>query len=165
MPRPRGRSGCVTTRAHGKPGLDQLFQRRDGECGSAAENEIERSRHQTSGPQTSDRELRACRTCLSRPTPDTGSSLPLSRFHQLADLALHQVALQRADVADVQLAVQVIGLMQEGARQQIFAGLLEPLAVHVLRADGHLARARHRLAKFGNAQAAFGSASGGLRCE
>ena len=43
--------------------------------------------------------------------------LPFSRFHQLADLALHQVAFEAADVVDVKLAIQVIGFVKEGARQ------------------------------------------------
>ena len=43
--------------------------------------------------------------------------LPLSRFHQLADLAPHEVSLERADVADVELAIQMIGFVEEGAGQ------------------------------------------------
>ena len=43
--------------------------------------------------------------------------LPFSRFHQLADLALHQVSFEAADVVDVKLAIQVIGFVKEGARQ------------------------------------------------
>src|SRR2546429_6117844 len=46
-----------------------------------------------------------------------------------------QVALERGDVADIQLAVQVIGLMQERAGQQILAGLLKYFAHGVLRPD------------------------------
>src|SRR6266853_4675516 len=83
-------------------------------------------------------------------------SLPLSRFHQFADFPFHQIAFQSTDVADIKLAVQVIGLMQEGARQQIFSSLLEPLAVHVLCANGDLACSRHWFAELGNAEAAFG---------
>jgi hypothetical protein len=43
--------------------------------------------------------------------------LPLSRFHQLADLALHEVSLERADVADVELAIQMVGFVQKSAGQ------------------------------------------------
>ena len=46
---------------------------------------------------------------------DSIAHLPLSRLHQLADLALDQVALQRADVADVELAMQMLGFMKEGS--------------------------------------------------
>ena len=49
------------------------------------------------------------------------AALPFALLHQLADLALHQVALQRADVADVELAVEVVGFVQQRARQQFFA--------------------------------------------
>ena len=65
-------------------------------------------------------------------------SLPFSGFDQLADLALHQVALERADMADVELAVEVIGFMQEGAGQQFFSGFFENVPVHVLGTNGDL---------------------------
>src|SRR5260370_14345440 len=81
--------------------------------------------------------------------------LPLSRLHQFLDLALDEVALERADVRDVELAVQVIGLVQEGARQQLFSGVLEKLSAQILRAYRNGLGARDLLAKFGNAQAAF----------
>jgi hypothetical protein len=42
-------------------------------------------------------------------------SLPFSGFLEFADFAFHQVAFQGAYVADVELAVQVIGLVEEGA--------------------------------------------------
>ena len=58
-------------------------------------------------------------------------------------------------MGDVEPAVEVIGLVQEGARQQIFAGLLEHLALGVLRADGHRAPAPHLLAEARNAEAAL----------
>ena len=67
--------------------------------------------------------------------------LPLSRFHQLADLALHEVSLERADVADVEFAIQMIGFVQKSAGQQIVAGLFEPLPIHILRPDSHFSRA------------------------
>ena len=73
---------------------------------------------------------------VPRKTRRIGRALaPVPGALQLLDLALHQVALQRADVGDVEPAVEVIGLVQERARQQIFAGLLELLALRVLRAD------------------------------
>ena len=43
--------------------------------------------------------------------------LPLSGFHQLFNLAFHEVTLQRTDVADVQLAVQVVGFVEKGTGQ------------------------------------------------
>ena len=56
--------------------------------------------------------------------------LPFTRFDQLTNFALDQVAFERTDVADVELAVQMIGFVLEGACQQIVAGLLENLAGH-----------------------------------
>jgi hypothetical protein len=58
-------------------------------------------------------------------------------------------------VRDVQLAIQVVGLVQKGPRQQVFAGVLEKLSVQILRANGDGFGARDLLAKFRNAQAAF----------
>src|ERR1700722_4198900 len=78
--------------------------------------------------------------------------LPFSGFHHLADLAFHQVAFQRADSADVELAVQVIGLVLEGASEKFFAGFLKNFSMHILSADGDLESALHVLAKIGDAQ-------------
>ena len=78
---------------------------------------------------------------------------PLASFHQLADFAFNQVTLERADVADIELAIEVIGLVQESAGEQILAGLLVELASHVLGTDGDFARARYSLAKFRHAEA------------
>src|ERR1700678_2279620 len=95
-------------------------------------------------------------------------SLPFSRLHQLADLSLYQVTLQRADVADVKLAVQVFGFVKEGACQQFltfFSGFLVPFSVHILGANRDLAGTAHGLAKFGNAKTAFGLSVFALRVE
>src|ERR1019366_10417921 len=54
------------------------------------------------------------------------AALPFTQFNELADLALHQVAFERADVADVKLSVEVVSLVQQGARQQLLAGDLKP---------------------------------------
>ena len=49
------------------------------------------------------------------------AGLPVAGFSQFADAALDQVALEHAQVLDEQDAVQVVGLVAEGARQQAFA--------------------------------------------
>jgi hypothetical protein len=41
--------------------------------------------------------------------------LPISGFLEFADFAFYEVALQGANVTDVELAVQVIGFVEEGA--------------------------------------------------
>src|SRR5438270_9733967 len=82
-------------------------------------------------------------------------SSPFSGFDQLPDFAFHQVAFQGAQVADVKLAIEVIGFVEKGASEEVVAGLLEPFAVNVLGADGDFARAGDGLAEFGNAEAAF----------
>src|SRR5208283_3733723 len=48
-------------------------------------------------------------------------ALPFTLLHQLAHFALEHIALQRADVVDVKLPVEMIGFMQQGARQQFFS--------------------------------------------
>ena len=90
---------------------------------------------------------------------DSIAHLPLPGLHQLADLALDQVALQCADVADVELAMQMFGFMQEGSGKQflaLFGGFLVPLSVYILGTNRYFARPGDRLAKFRNAEAAFG---------
>src|SRR5580658_8379462 len=84
---------------------------------------------------------------------DSIAHLPLSRLHQLADLALDQVALQRADVADVELAMQMFSFMQEGSGKQFLPCFLVPRSIHILGTNRHLAGPGHRLAKFGDAEA------------
>src|SRR4051794_37268287 len=49
-------------------------------------------------------------------------SLPLPRLLQLLDLALDQIALESAEVAEKQDAVEVIDLMLHGAGEEVFAG-------------------------------------------
>src|SRR5271166_5636180 len=80
---------------------------------------------------------------------------PFAGLHQLADLALHDVALERADVADVELSVEVVGFMKQGAGQEFFAGDLEGLTLRVLGAGGDFARPGDFLAELRQAQAAF----------
>src|ERR1035438_4764584 len=82
-------------------------------------------------------------------------SAPVPGALQLLDLALHQVALERADVGDVQLPVEVIGFVQERARQQIFGGLLEHLAPRVPSPYSDAAAPLHLLPESGDAQTAF----------
>src|ERR1019366_7121307 len=82
-------------------------------------------------------------------------SFPLAGFLQLANLAPDQVALQGADVADVQLAVEVIGLMQKGARQEVVTSHLELFAFGVLGDHDDFERAHHLFAERRQAQAAL----------
>src|SRR4051794_38143046 len=83
------------------------------------------------------------------------ASCPLAGAYQLFDLALDQVTLERAHMANKQPAVQVVNLMQKGAGEQVIAGFFKPVSFHILRADGYDIGARHVLAKVGQAQAAF----------
>src|SRR5690242_3067732 len=81
--------------------------------------------------------------------------VPIPSALELLDLALHQIALQRADMGDVQSAVQVIGLVEQRAREKILAGVLELLALDVLRADGDALPSANLLAKSRNAETAL----------
>src|SRR5258708_2840686 len=81
--------------------------------------------------------------------------LPLSRLDEFANLALDQVAFQRADVTDVEFAVQVIGFVLKGPCQQIFAGFLEDLSRCILRAYCNYLRTAYIFAKVRNAKATF----------
>jgi hypothetical protein len=58
-------------------------------------------------------------------------------------------------VADVEPAVQVVGLVEECPRKQILTGLFEGLAFGVLGANGDTLRTRDLLTKPGNAEAAL----------
>src|SRR5262249_30447574 len=82
-------------------------------------------------------------------------SLPVSGFDQFPDFTLHQVALEGADVADVELAVEVVGFMEERAREQVFAGFFEPFSIDVLRANGDDLRPSYVFAEFRDAEAPF----------
>src|SRR5271169_1060950 len=83
------------------------------------------------------------------------SFLPLPGFGHFADFALDQVAFKRAEMADVEFAVEMIGFVEEGAGEKFFSGSFVDFAAGVLRADGDFAGATHILAKLGNAEAAF----------
>src|SRR5947208_9680412 len=69
----------------------------------------------------------------------TIQSLPLSCLNQFANLALHQIALKNAEMTDVELAVQVIGLVEKSAGKQVVAGFLKPLSTHILSTHRNLA--------------------------
>src|SRR5215467_7696587 len=58
-------------------------------------------------------------------------------------------------MADVELAIEVIGLVQKSARQQLFACFLVELSVYILRADGDLVGTCNVLSEIGNAEASF----------
>src|SRR5205823_14290373 len=83
---------------------------------------------------------------------------PLSRLLQLLDLVLDQVPLERADVGDEELAIQMIGLVQKRARQQRLACHLKKFAVKILRSDGDFVGASYALAELRDAEAAFAAA-------
>src|ERR1019366_2289413 len=149
MPRPRGRSGCVTARLTWKPASTNFSSVATAKRGVPQKTRLRYEGIASSGDRVNGHTVRQSHNrSISR-------SLPLSRLHQLADLALHQVAFQRTDVADIELAIQVIGFMQKCPRQQLFASFLVPLAVHILGADGHVFRPRHLFTEFRNTQAAF----------
>src|SRR5262249_4714683 len=80
---------------------------------------------------------------------------PLAGFLQLLDLALDQVALERAQMADEEATVKVIDLMLESAGEQVVARHFEGLAGYILRADGDALGASHVLSKVGQREAAF----------
>src|SRR5229473_1487297 len=81
--------------------------------------------------------------------------LPFSGFDQLADLALDQVAFQGADVADVQLAVQVIGFVLKGTGEQVVGGLLKQLSRCILSTNGSHLGAAHIFAEVWDAETTF----------
>src|SRR5580698_5729392 len=108
-PRPRGRSGCVTTPST----LNSL-------CASSSRR---LGRANAGVPQ---------KTILSGGT----RVLPLAGFFQLANFTLDEVALEHTQVRDEQDAVQVIDLVAESTGEQAFAAAFELGARRVLRADG-----------------------------
>src|SRR5512142_172987 len=124
-PRPRGRSGCVSTASTWWP------------------------------VPTIRSSVGTANAGVPRKTSFIGVSGPLPGFLQFLDLALDQVALQRAEMRNVEPAVEVIGLGQQGARQQILAGDFVLFALRVLRPRRDFPAAAHLLANFGNAEAAL----------
>src|SRR5688572_21176711 len=58
-------------------------------------------------------------------------------------------------MADVKRAVQVIGLMQKSAGQEVLTRHLEPFPFYVLRPDCNSLAARDRLPESRNAEASF----------
>src|SRR5271169_5928148 len=125
MPRPLARSGWVTTSFTLKPAATSFSRVGTANVG------------------------------VPQKTKSITAVSPFACLHQLANLALHNVALERADVADVELSVEVVGFMKQGAGQEFFAGDLEGFALHVLGAGGDFARPGDFLAELRQAQAAF----------
>ena len=92
---------------------------------------------------------------IEEPTSPATGLFPFAGLLQLFDFALDQIALERAQMVDEKNSVQVIDLVQQGAREQIFAGDFEGFAFDVLGAHGGFLGAAHRLAKTGDAEAAL----------
>src|ERR1019366_2806744 len=125
-PAPARPIGLRYRQRHGMTSLDQSLQGRDSESRSSTENQNHRRAVTIAFTAfvipSEARNLHFAAECRSLAslgmTIHEEGSLPLSRLHHFLDLALDQVALQCADVRDVQLAVQVIGLMQEGRSEE-----------------------------------------------
>src|SRR5215468_5472196 len=144
-PRPRGRSGWVTTSRTWNPVSTSFSSVGTAKRGVPAKTRFMRAWWSTEAARGSaDQWARV---------PQQRS--PLAGLHQLANLAFHQIPLQRAEMAHVQLAVEVVGFMEERARQQFLSRRLVKLAVHVLCPDRDLARPGDILAKVWKAEAAF----------
>src|ERR1019366_5086637 len=124
-PRPLGRSGWVATSFTRKPAATSFSSVGTANCGV---------------PQN---------------TRSIMGALPFALLDQLADLAFHNVSLQSADVADIELAVEMVGFVHQRARQQFFSAYLDGFTFHILRARGNRAWPRHLLAEFGQTQTAL----------
>src|SRR5258708_99682 len=135
-PRPRGRSGCVITPTISKSDC----ARRCLSVGTANEGV----------PQKTIRIINPL-----RPPGGRLRHLPLALFPELFYFPPDEVALQHAEVLQKKDSVQVIDLMAEGSRQQVFAANFELLALGILRLDGHKLRPQHVAAKSRNREAAF----------
>src|ERR1700759_3167986 len=125
IPRPLGRSGCVTTSFTPNPAA------------------------------TSFSSVGTAKSGVPQNTRSIIAGLPFALLHKLADLAFHHVAFQGADVTDIESAIEVIGFMHKRTGQQFFSANLDGIALQVLRPSGNLERTRHILAELRNAEAAF----------
>src|SRR5664279_1479877 len=119
MPRPLGRSGWVATSFTRKPAATNFSS-----VGTA-------------------------KSGVPQKTKSIMGALPFALLHQFADLALHHVTLQGADVTDIELTVEMVGFVHQRARQQIVSSYLDRFTLHVLRARGNRAWSRYLLAEFG----------------
>src|SRR5271155_2626196 len=81
--------------------------------------------------------------------------LPVAGFFQLADLALDQIAFQKAQMSDEEGPVEMVDLVAEGAGKQSFAAHLELSSGGVLRADGDVRGASYIASEAGNRKAAL----------
>src|SRR5215469_6378031 len=165
-PRPFGRSGCVTTRGIRNPsansfsrvgtakrGVPQKTRSRDRAMGDCV---IESFHHFVIRKSPVRPTAMLSMTKLTQGLKDyLTKCLPFSGLHQLFDLSLHQITLQCAEMAEVELAVEMVGFVQKSARQQLLARFLVELSVYILGADRGLIRTSHVLSKIRNAQASF----------
>src|SRR5258707_7781448 len=135
-PRPRGRSGCVIAARISKSDC----ARRCLSVGTANEGV----------PQKTIR-------IINSPRPPSGRlrHLPLALFPEFLDFPPDQVAFEHAKVLQKKNSIQVINLMAEGPRQQVFTTNFELLALGILRLDGHKLRPQHVATKSRNREAAF----------
>src|ERR1700751_1710068 len=127
LPRPRGRSGCVTTAATWKY-ESASKARREGTAKAGV-------------PQN---------TSFS----GTGA-LPLACFFHFANFALDHVALQHSEMHDEKRPIQMIDLVAERAGEQSFAAHFEFSAGSVLRAHRDVLWPRHVASESRKRETAF----------
>src|SRR6266404_4379474 len=113
IPRPRGRSGCVTTSGTECPPSTSFSRVGTAKRGVPQKTKIISVRYSISGVRKNKIECASPVSGFLKPdTCDLKlAPLPFSRFHQFLDPALNQVAFERANVRNVEFAVQVIGFM------------------------------------------------------
>src|SRR5579864_763825 len=121
----------------------KFLQSWNGETRRTAEHEIEGFSHLI---------IESLNQCLN---DSMTNCLPFSGFHQFADFALHQVALQPTEMTDIELAVEVIGFVKKGASQEFLTRFLVKLTIDVLSANRDLIWPRYIFTEVRNAQTSF----------
>src|SRR5215469_3881264 len=126
-PRPRGRSGCVTTPSIWKSG----WRTRCSREGTA----------KAGVPQKTMRSATA--------------SLPFAGFFHFPDFSFDQIAFEQAEVGDEKNTIQMVDFVAESAREQPFTAHFKFFPGRVLRAHRHKLRTQDMPAESGQREAAF----------
>src|ERR1035441_8630207 len=181
-PRPRGRSGCVTTArtswpasttrssvGTAKAGVPRKTSRMGPISFAFSITDIRTNRGED--PLVCGRRPRRPACVLQngvaavpaagrgRAAQTRGSApqalLPFARALLLLDFSLDEIAFERADVGDVEAPMQVLGLVDQSARQQVFAGDLKRFTLGVLGARRDQPATPYLLAEAGDGEAAL----------
>ena len=131
--------------------LSQHFDGRRGRILIAPTHAIRLGNHELEVVTGCEQLLKVGMANCGVPQKTSLTRLPVPGPLQFANLAQHEIALQRTDAEDEENSVQVVDFMLEGPGQQVVRFPFKPVTLEILSADFYFGGARDLLPNVGQA--------------